>query len=615
VRAGNLGIAEGESAYLNITPASGYKIKSAAITQAGTGAAVNIAGTIPESGAGFFAWTMPAANISARVEFEPVTLYTVTRAVSGGGAAVSHIVVQPAEALSSGIAAGVGVMATVTPPTGFKLQAVTVTGSGGAVAFSGELPAAGSQGLFMWTMPASNVTISAVFDALPQKQKISSVTANYTASGTYSVNPPAADVSGEGVETATPVSMTVTPSSGNKISAIPVVKKASGGTLSVTGSIPVEGGMGVFSWTMPDENVSVKLFFLPMENTDYNELINLTVANGTLYPAFSPQTGAYTVITNEGITSVPVTPFTLQEGVLEYQIASGAWTAAVNGSPIAVSVSANGSKKLTIRVWASAEAKGAAGASYKDYVINVYNINELQSGKTYTTGIGVIHVRAPGRYRVEVWGAEGAGGAKGGKGSGEITAQIGEFFSYYVGESGALGGSRTGGAGGVKGGSGGSGGGGGGSSELWLGSLHITAGGGGGAGGAGGGSAGGAGGVGAGPGTAAGSGRATAGDGGAGGGGAASGSTHGGGGYSGSYYGNGGSNGGTNNGKGGDGASSANAGGGGGGGGGSGNGGGGGGGGGGGSGNSVGFTNVSGQAGADAGNNGHGKVFIKYLGE
>jgi hypothetical protein len=136
--------AAGTAVTLTVTPETGYALKGGSLAVNGDD------GAVPVSGSGLtYTFTMPASNVTVSAEFE--RLYSVAAgAFAGGSLSSSH----------ASAAAGTAVTLTVTPETGYALKggSLAVNGGGAAVSVSG------SGSTYTFTMPASDVTASAVFN-------------------------------------------------------------------------------------------------------------------------------------------------------------------------------------------------------------------------------------------------------------------------------------------------------------------------------------------------------------------------------------------------------------------------------------------------------------------
>ena len=181
-----------------------------------------------------FTFLMPAGNIKISAEFAPVSekphRITIESGITGGSITSSH---QAAPQTTQ-------VTITATPDTGYGLggngRPVVTRISGGTVNISGTGPA------FTFLMPPEAVTISAAFVPIYAVTVAPGITG-----GTVTVNRPNAP---QGVS----VTVTVTPEAGHELVGLPVVTRAGGGSVNVTGS-------GPFTFQMPDVAVTVTATF------------------------------------------------------------------------------------------------------------------------------------------------------------------------------------------------------------------------------------------------------------------------------------------------------------------------------------------------------------------
>ena len=270
----------GAAVTINTKPATGYELAEIKAWKTADTSETNLAtkGTGDESNTGTF--TMPEENVTVSATFKKIN-YTIsfdpmsngTVAASKSGASVSAE--NPANYQDE-------ITLTATPNTGFTLTALTVKGGG-----NNDVSVLGEGNTRTFTMPASNVTVTATFEGQPFTVTTAS---NPTIGGTVAV-------SGAGVATAdqtttakagTEVTLTVTSATGFElVSGSVTVKKASGDTVTVENN----------TFTMPAEAVTVSATFVgrPMTAT-----LTVTDNGGTPCDAkllnndFTPATGSLT---------------------------------------------------------------------------------------------------------------------------------------------------------------------------------------------------------------------------------------------------------------------------------------------------------------------------------
>ena len=215
----------GDTVTVTITPNEGYMLET--VTGAPGDWAYNEA-----TGTGTF--TMPASDVTISVTFKelpPATQYSIKTRVTGEGT-----VNVPAKA-----AEGETVIVTATPATGYTLRALKVNGQ--------DVTAQYLQGnTYSFTMPAGNVTIEAVFDEVPEGEYTIRVVV-------FGLGTAFAD------KTTAAEGETVTITTEDNI----------GYVFSYIEVNDVGQGAGVKTFTMPAEDVTVKVIF---ERTTYKIHLN-----------------------------------------------------------------------------------------------------------------------------------------------------------------------------------------------------------------------------------------------------------------------------------------------------------------------------------------------------
>ena len=203
--------------------------------------------------------------------------------------------------------AGAGVTITATPDSGYELGCISVKdASGNAVALSGS----GNTRTF--TMPASNVTVTASFALIKHD-----ITISPSANGTVTVK--------DNLEKAargTEITITATPDSGYELGSISV-KDASGSAVALTGS----GNIRTF--TMPASNVTVTASFsfieIPIDP-------KVSVAGWT-YGSYDAAKNAPVVTDNPGGGAVSFTYYT-DAGCKTKTTAANSGAASDGGVPV-----------------------------------------------------------------------------------------------------------------------------------------------------------------------------------------------------------------------------------------------------------------------------------------
>jgi hypothetical protein len=152
VSANPAGAAVGTQITLTITPSLGYELKGITVTKAD-----NSSVTLEGSG-NTRTFNMPASNVTVQATFALLS-YTITLTQTGNG---TVIISQPSTATvgndqRTATAADI-VKLSASPADGYQLAGVTVTKEGG-----GTVTVTDSEGLKVFAMPPSNVTIEIIF--------------------------------------------------------------------------------------------------------------------------------------------------------------------------------------------------------------------------------------------------------------------------------------------------------------------------------------------------------------------------------------------------------------------------------------------------------------------
>jgi hypothetical protein len=256
--------AEGDTITLTVTPDAGYQYTegSLTVTKTGGGTPVDV------NGAGnTYTFTMPDTHVTVTATFTAIS-YTISITDPGNGNSVSA---DPSDSAT----VGTPVTLTVTPATGYALQSISYTpDDGNPVPLSAP---------YTFTMPASNVTVTAQFEELPPD--IYSVTiADGIDNGTVSANPSSAP---EG----TYIAITVNPANNYRLVANSLTYTPQGGS-----AIPVTGS-GPYTFAMPAANVTVQAQFEPIPTYS---VTTSGISNGTVTasPTSAPEGTAITLTVN-----------------------------------------------------------------------------------------------------------------------------------------------------------------------------------------------------------------------------------------------------------------------------------------------------------------------------
>jgi hypothetical protein len=223
----------GETVALTVTPGEGYRL------QAGT---LRVNGSITPSGSGpGYTFVMPAAHTTVTAVFEAIQYSININGMNGGAVAAT---VDNSPVMTAII--GQTVTLTATPNEGHQYLAgsLTVTkADGNAAQTSGSNP-------YTFTMPASNVTVTAGFNAISYTIAINGGITNGTVAATVDSSPATTATMGQ------TVTLTATPEGGYEYVAgsLAVTKDSDSGAVQLSGT-------GPYTFTMPASNVTVTAEF------------------------------------------------------------------------------------------------------------------------------------------------------------------------------------------------------------------------------------------------------------------------------------------------------------------------------------------------------------------
>ena len=225
VTASSTSCTKGTTVTLTATPVSGYALSGYYV--------VDSTGTVVPVTNGKF--TMPAANV------------TVTATFVAGATPTKYSVTLPSgvtASQTSNIAQGTKVALSINPPSGQVLSNIAVTDSNGnTVTLASD---------YTFTMPASNVTVTATFTAATGSTTMHSIIVAGATNGSMTANLSSA-------AKGTVITLTATPDEGYQLSSVTVT---SGGN-----SLGVIGSGNTRTFTMPDDAVNVEATFVKTQYT------------------------------------------------------------------------------------------------------------------------------------------------------------------------------------------------------------------------------------------------------------------------------------------------------------------------------------------------------------
>ena len=145
-------LSAGEKVTLTVTPASDYTLEALTVTDALSAA---VSTTVDANDSTKYTFTMPEKNVNVSATFKTtipeIKTYTVTISSTTNGTVTAD--------KTTDISAGETITLTVYPNSNYKLDKITVTGA--------TVTSIGSK-KYTFTMPESNVTVTASFKKIPQ---------------------------------------------------------------------------------------------------------------------------------------------------------------------------------------------------------------------------------------------------------------------------------------------------------------------------------------------------------------------------------------------------------------------------------------------------------------
>ncbi|MBR6913120.1 MAG: hypothetical protein IKN34_04850, partial [Treponema sp.] len=191
-------------------------------------------------------------------------------------------------------AAGATVTLTATPADGYKLASLTVTNAGGASVTTTK--DSGDTSKYTFIMPASNVTVSAVF--------VEESAATYTITIADSIEHGSVSAEPTTAAAGTTVTLTVTLADGYELESI-TVKDANSADVAVTQDA---SNKSKYTFTMPESDVTVSATFTEEATTLSTPLTLKALTAGTIVVKdpmsgmqYSKNGGAKTAVTSEAI--------------------------------------------------------------------------------------------------------------------------------------------------------------------------------------------------------------------------------------------------------------------------------------------------------------------------
>lgn len=317
-------------ATVTITPKAdtGYQVDTVTVRNSQTNSAINVT-----NHDGIYTFTMPTADVRVSVTFKeieqpkPDYSVSVTTPING--------YVQVSANMAK---AGVIVTVSAQPKTGYEIDGISVQANGN------EVPTTATADGCTFTMPESNVNITVTFKATAQP-----ITVNTSRNGSI-------ELSTESAVPGSRVTITGTADAGYEFSGVTIV--ASNGTTINA----VKAANGQYSFTMPEQSVTVTGVFQPTKTPDVEYTITLAdIAHGVAKVSHSTATqGTQVTVTSNPSSGYEFASMTITRAdgsrVIATSLGNGAFSFTMPNSNVLVSVTF---KALTYNVKTTTSANGA----------------------------------------------------------------------------------------------------------------------------------------------------------------------------------------------------------------------------------------------------------------
>lgn len=256
------------------TPNAGYVLDQLEIRTA-SGAEV----TTTTTSAHTHTFVMPGEDVSISVRYRS-NIHNITLSAASHGRLTASV--NRAET-------GTTVTITAHPDTDYRIASITVTDQAENSIQASRMP----DGTFDFTMPDSNVTVSAQFEAVPY----------YTITKDISVTGGSIVLSTNRAKEGERVTVTPTANTGYRLKSVTIHNTADSSTVSTTNS------NGAYTFTMPAGNVSVTAEFEKVEPPKPDYAVTITSPVNGYIQASANKAKAGMVIT---VTTQPKTGYTLE---------------------------------------------------------------------------------------------------------------------------------------------------------------------------------------------------------------------------------------------------------------------------------------------------------------
>ena len=221
-------------ATITITPKAdtGYQVDTVTVRNSQTDSTINVT-----NHDGIYTFTMPTADVRVSVTFKEIVQPKPDYSVSITAPVNGYV-----QASSNMAKAGATVTVTAQPRTGYEIDVISVRANGNEVHTTTTADGC------TFTMPEANVSITVTFKAAAQP-----ITVNTSRNGSI-------ELSAEAATPGSRVTITGTADSGYEFSGVTIV--------TVNGAVinAVKAANGQYSFTMPEQGVTVTGIFQPTKN-------------------------------------------------------------------------------------------------------------------------------------------------------------------------------------------------------------------------------------------------------------------------------------------------------------------------------------------------------------
>lgn len=317
-------------ATITITPKAdtGYQVDTVTVRNSQTDSTINVT-----NHDGIYTFTMPTADVRVSVTFKEIVQPKPDYSVSITAPVNGYV-----QASSNMAKAGATVTVTAQPRTGYEIDVISVRANGNEVHTTTTADGC------TFTMPEANVSITVTFKAAAQP-----ITVNTSRNGSI-------ELSAEAATPGSRVTITGTADSGYEFSGVTIV--------TVNGAVinAVKAANGQYSFTMPEQGVTVTGIFQPTQTPDVEYTITLAeIAHGVAKVSHTTATqGTQVTVTSNPASGYEFASMTITRAdgsrVIATSLGNGAFSFTMPASNVDVAVTF---KALTYNVKTTTSTNGA----------------------------------------------------------------------------------------------------------------------------------------------------------------------------------------------------------------------------------------------------------------